>query len=182
MTEILVPESQLKQIILIDETCRSAATQIQAAQDSGNQMLKTMVMARAMNAISGLLTKEIMADIMQLQGKAIGFKTDKDSEGGYPLEKVREVVVQALIRKCRVTGNEFNIIAGNFYPTKEGFERLLREFPGLTNLQISLGVPPTPPQMAHWSPQKRLGSTTGRRRSSFATKRKARSIHGSRFA
>jgi hypothetical protein len=42
-----------------------------------------------------------------------------------------------------VTGNEINIIAGNLYVTKEGFERLLSEMPGLTNLKIQVGVPAT---------------------------------------
>jgi hypothetical protein len=131
----------MQQIIKLDETCKSTALQIQEAHDAGNEMAKALILSRGTIAIRSLLTKEIMADVMQLQGSALGFKTDKDKEGGYSVEVVRDVLVHALVKRFRVTGNEFNIIAGSFYPTREGFERLLREFPGLTNLEISIGVP-----------------------------------------
>jgi hypothetical protein len=78
---------------------------------------------------------------MPLQGSKLGFVTDKDAGGGYPAEVVREVIIEALLRGFRPVGNEFNIIAGQFYGAKNGFERIVREWPGLTNLRIDLGVP-----------------------------------------
>lgn len=91
--------------------------------------------------------REILPDgivqryFMPLQGSKLGFVTDKDADKGYSVAIVREVVIEALLRGFRPVGNEFNIIAGNFYGAKNGFERIVREWPGLTNLRIDLGVP-----------------------------------------
>lgn len=40
-------------------------------------------------------------------------------------------MIEAILRGLTTTGNEFNIIAGRFYATKEGFGRLLANIPGL---------------------------------------------------
>ncbi len=53
------------------------------------------------------------------------------------------MIVQALLRGLQPVGNQINVIAGNLYVTKEGYERLLREFPGLSRLSIEIGVPAT---------------------------------------
>lgn len=85
--------------------------------------------------------------LMPLQGTTLGFLTDKDknkdgSPGpGYPLATVRECAIEAMIRGLNVVGNEFNIIADRCYGTKNGYARLVREFPGLTHLVLTPGVP-----------------------------------------
>lgn len=137
----LVPQADVDRITELDAFCKSSALAIQAAQDSGSDMQKAIVTARTTNGIRQRLTKEVMTDIMALQGSALGFKTDKDREGGYPLEVVREVIVAALVHRLRVTGNEINIIAGNLYVTVNGLSRLVKDFPGVTDLQIDMGVP-----------------------------------------
>lgn len=137
----LVPQTEMDQITKLDETSKAANAQLIQAELDRNDMAKGLIMARAMKVLRSLLTEPVMADVMELQGSILGFRTDKDTSGGYNREAVRDVLVQALIRGLRPTGNEINIIAGNLYVTKEGFERLLREFPGLTNLAISIGVP-----------------------------------------
>lgn len=137
----LVAQSEIDEIAKLDDFCKSSALAIQHAHDSGSDMQKALILARATVGIRNRLTPAIMADVMQLQGSPLGFKTDKDRNGGYPVDEVKTVLTQALIQRLRVTGNEWNIIAGNLYPTVQGLKRLVSEFPGLTDLDIQVGVP-----------------------------------------
>lgn len=97
--------------------------------------------AQAMREIQDLMTGEVLENILYLQGSPLGFLTDKDSAGGYPPEKVRDLVIEATLMGLAVIGNEFNIIAGRIYATKNGLTRLVREFPGMTDLKITEGKP-----------------------------------------
>lgn len=92
---------------------------------------KAHVVSNAINELKTLLTDEYMRPIMALQGNKLGFRTDKDKSGGYPIEVVRNCLIEAVLLGLQPTGNQFNIIAGNTYPTKEGCGYLLNNFPGL---------------------------------------------------
>ena len=94
----------------------------------------------------GLIRKALTDDFvsryfMPLQGTALGFLTDLDTKGGYDVKVVKDVLCEALLRGFRPVGNEFNIISGRFYGAKAGFERIVQEWPGLSGLQIDMGVP-----------------------------------------
>jgi hypothetical protein len=78
---------------------------------------------------------------MPLQGSKLGFLTDKDKSGGYGWEQVRDALIEGMIRGLRPVGNEINIIADNMYAAVNGVERLVVQFPGLTDLWIVPGVP-----------------------------------------
>jgi hypothetical protein len=83
--------------------------------------------AEAIVRLKVMLTPAIMAPIMELQGTALGFKTDKDKptngdKPGYSVEAVRDVFIEATLKGFKMVGNQTNIIAGRFYATKEGFE------------------------------------------------------------
>ena len=143
VSTVLVPQADLNEMLKLDETSRAANRQLVEAEVARNDMAKGLIMARSLKVLRQLLTPALMADVMELQGNKLGFRTDKDSEGGYSQEVVRDVLVQAMLRGVRPVHNEINIIAGQLYITKEGFERMLKEFPGLTNLQIEIGVPLT---------------------------------------
>lgn len=135
----IMPAATVAQVRTLSLTARAAAQEIKNADD---EQTRAFVIAHSIEAIRGALTNEIMQDVMRLQNSPLGFKTDKQG-GGYPVETVRDCVTQALIRGLRITGNEFNIIAGNLYVTKEGCKRAVREFPGLTDLKYQPGVPKT---------------------------------------
>ncbi len=109
-----------------------------------NGFQKAFVMSSAVNIIKTQLSDEYMQPIMQLQGSSLGFKTDQDTvkekvggkwvtkKGeGYPMEIVRECLIEAIFLGLEVTGNQFNIIGGNTYPTREGFGSLLDKMQGL---------------------------------------------------
>lgn len=95
-------------------------------------------LATAIKGLRSLLTPEYMAPIMDLQGNRLGFRTDKDltkdrkKGDGYPMEIVRECLIEAVLFGVQPVGNQFNIIAGGAYITKEGYGHLLKNMPGLT--------------------------------------------------
>jgi hypothetical protein len=92
---------------------------------------KAFLTASAIQQLSAALTPEYMKPIMFLQGSKLGFKTDKDDKGGYPESVVKNCIIDAVLQGFQVVGNQFNIIAGNFYGTKEGYGYLLSQMSGL---------------------------------------------------
>ena len=99
---------------------------------AANEFEKGYVAACAMQSIKSKLSDEIMRPIMALQGSTLGFKTDRDRDGGYDIDTVRNCAVVAALTGLRFHGNEWNIIAGNCYVTVNGCDRLfnqLCEFP-----------------------------------------------------
>ena len=93
---------------------------------------KAYLIANATSELKKLLTPEYMKPIMELQGNVLGFKTDKDNKGGYSETIVKNCLIEAVLMGLQPYGNQFNIIAGNTYPTKQGFGYLLANFKGLS--------------------------------------------------
>jgi len=92
---------------------------------------KAHIVANAIGQLKELLTVDYMKPIMALQGNKLGFRTDKDKTGGYGMDVVKNCLIEAVLIGLQPTGNQFNIIAGNMYPTKEGCGYLLAKFSGL---------------------------------------------------
>lgn len=89
---------------------------------------KTYLVAEATKQLRGALTPEYMKPIMELQGSKLGFKSDKS----YPEGVVKDCLIEAVLTGVQPVGNQFNIIAGNCYITKEGFGYLLKNIEGLS--------------------------------------------------
>lgn len=102
---------------------------------------KAYLIAEAAGKLKQLLTPEYMEPIMGLQGNRLGFKTDKDNSGGYPESVVKNCLIEAVLTGVQPFGNQFNIIAGNCYITKEGFGYLLPNYPGLSSYEIIPQLP-----------------------------------------
>lgn len=103
--------------------------------------MQAVRMAHGIRMIKAALTEEfVKQNFLPLQNSALGFLTDKP-DGGYPWEVVRDALCEALLRGFMPVNNEFNIISNRFYGAKTGFERIVREWPGIDNLQIDMGVP-----------------------------------------
>jgi hypothetical protein len=102
-----------------------------------------LIMSDAIMHLHRLLDDATMGRVMALMNTPLGFKTDKAPPKfqAYDVHTVRKCVVQALLMGLNIVGNEFNIIAESTYCTREGFTRLLREYPGLTDLSIDPDVP-----------------------------------------
>jgi len=93
---------------------------------------KAFLIAQAVQELKTALTPEYMKPIMDLQGNRLGFKTDKDSSTGYAEPIVKNCLIEAVLTGVQPFGNQFNIIAGNMYITKEGFGYLLSNLKGLS--------------------------------------------------
>lgn len=146
-TGIVIPATRLKAVQELAATARSAGEQIAASEDATE---KAFITAAGVNAIREQLTGPIMADILQLADTPLGFRTDRppgakgrngDSLKPYPDAVYKDVLTQALIRGLRIVGNEFNIIAGNLYVTKQGLRRLIKDYPGLKNFRHNVQYP-----------------------------------------
>lgn len=104
-------------------------------------MLQAIKLAQGVKALKTIFNKEFVENtFMHLQNTPLGFLTDKP-DGGYPGPVVQECLIEALLRGFRPVNNEWNIIAGRFYGAKNGYERQVHEFPGVSNVEIDLGVP-----------------------------------------
>jgi hypothetical protein len=88
---------------------------------------KSFQIANAMAFLRENLTDEVMKPIMAMQGSKLGFKTDKDTSGGYPMNVVRDCLIDASLTGVNTHGNQFNIISGIMYITKEGYGELLKK-------------------------------------------------------
>ena len=116
-----------------------------------NNFERTIALGIAMNDFRDALTDGMIQSIKKLENTKIGFRTDNPN--GYPPEVIRDCVIEASIHGLQCVGNHFNIIAGNFYVTKEGLIYLLRQIPGLADIKIK-----------HKPAEIRENSTSGRAR------------------
>jgi hypothetical protein len=142
------------------ETVTSTAISAFHGAADGASIMAALDMAAAINDLRTLFDRpEIKARILALQDTPLGFRTDcdpkvkrkkKNQQTGqwsevtntpYAYEVVREAAIEALLRRLQLVGNQFNIIAGRFYCTKEGFEALIRQLASVTNFRPVIGVP-----------------------------------------
>lgn len=100
-----------------------------------------MAMGAAVVDLQGMISNDqhIAGMLMSLQGKSLGFRTDMDQKGGYPVQTVIGCAVEAYLKGLPPVGNCWNIIASRTYVTKEGFEFLLRKAGAVYT--IVLGMP-----------------------------------------
>lgn len=115
---------------------------VQQAQASGDLMMRDLAIAYGLEAMRAAFSPEVVAVIANLGGTALGFRHDLETRGQkYSPEIVRDCAIEALMRGVSLTGNQFNIIAARCYLTREGYQSLLASYPGLTDLEIEVGLP-----------------------------------------
>lgn len=105
------------------------------AFNADGQWSRTLALGSAIAMLSDALDDKVMRSIMKLQNKRLGFKTDNPR--GYDAATVRDALIEAVAMGLSPVGNQFNIIGGNMYVTKEGVTTLLRKLPGLSALKLS---------------------------------------------
>lgn len=86
--------------------------------------------------LESILSDEVMTTVfMPLMNRRIGFLTDRTGEPNwkgeikplYTVDEVRNCMIDALNYGLLTTFNQFNILAGNMYPTKEGYIARLKQ-------------------------------------------------------
>ena len=123
MAETAIQKKQ-DESMQIAKALDGAASNGLLAQKETSQFLKSFMLADSIDALRNLLTPKVMERFMRLQNTTLGFKTDQPT--GYPPEVVRECLISAALQGVYPVGNQFNIIAGNCYITKEGMGQLLK--------------------------------------------------------
>ena len=101
--------------------------QIQEAWLTEGTFTRTIAYCMAVAEMREALTPGVMQAILKLKGSKLGFRTDENAQNVYPVELVRDAVIDAATLGLQCVGNQFNIIGGNMYVTKEGFTFLLRK-------------------------------------------------------
>lgn len=101
--------------------------QIQDAWLMEGNFARTIAYGMAVAEMREALTPAVMTSVMKLKGSKLGFRTDENAQNVYPMELVRDAVIDAATLGLQCVGNQFNIIGGNMYVTKEGFTYLLRK-------------------------------------------------------
>lgn len=91
-----------------------------------SQFKRAFMVADAIKQLQSILTPKVMEPFMALQNTSLGFKTDKPN-GGYPMDVVRDALIAATLSGVYTVGNEFNIISGQCYITKNGFGHKLKD-------------------------------------------------------
>lgn len=114
-----------------------AACQQAQGLDITDNMGAAFLAANVVVSLRDALTDEVMTRVfMPLMNKKIGFLTDRDpSRPGkdgktivpYSVDVVRNCIIDAAFIGLLPTGNQFNIISGVMYPTKEGYTFLLKK-------------------------------------------------------
>lgn len=89
---------------------------------------KAFIQSTAIEMISEMLDENYMKPIKALAGKKLGFLCDNKD---YTVAVIKGCVIEATLIGLQVVGNQFNIIAGKCYVTKEGFTYLLSKVDGL---------------------------------------------------
>lgn len=127
-----------------DQLTKLAAEYGPAAMAGLDHMTKAMQLARGCTVVMKVVG-EALPYIRPLAGSPLGFRTDKDAGPGggstYSDEVIQVACTEAVLRGLNWTGNEFNIISGRLYVTREGYTRLVSELEGLTDLALRPGVP-----------------------------------------
>lgn len=108
--------------------------------DIQSPMGKAILLGGSVQQLSDALTDDLMKGILFLQGTKLGFRTDKDSQNGYPVAVVKNCFIQSMLLGLEPVGNQWNIIAGNMYCTKEGCTHLLKKLDGL-KYSVIPGIP-----------------------------------------
>lgn len=122
-----------QEFLAVAQQLDSIATQGLSIETTG--FVKAFQIANSISSLRAALTDTVMEPIMALQGSPLGFRTDKDKDGGYPIHVVRECLISAILKGVQPYGNQFNIISGRDYITKEGFTHLLMQ---ITDLQYNI--------------------------------------------
>lgn len=131
MSTGLIKAEQITAMRAIAQRGKDYAMQMASADDIGRQMLIFQGVAE----LKSMLTNEVVSGIKAAANSGLTFKMDRND---YPIEVVRECVAEALIRGLSLVGNEFNIIGGNFYTTKEGWSKRLKSL-GAKRVQCVIG-------------------------------------------
>jgi hypothetical protein len=161
MASSLTPRSnQSPALVVVSDEELASLQQVTAdavtvyAEANGGNIASALRAAVAIQSLRAYFDNpSIKAAVVALQDSPLGFRTDKDPNvkrrdrnnnyvpnTAYDYEIVKEAAIEALLRGLQLVGNQFNIIAGRFYCTKEGYDALIKKV-SISDFSTSIGVP-----------------------------------------
>ena len=141
VTHTQLPDELRTQLATIDQIVEECSLSLAADAKSVSYAI---MMARGMRELRDRMTAPIMDDLMTLCGSGLGFTTDRDKEPAnkqYSVEVIRDCCLEARLRGANWIGNEFTIISARPHLNKEFWERMVRELEGMTDVEVTTGVP-----------------------------------------
>lgn len=103
------------------------STEIQRAWMVQGNFTRAIAYGMAVANLREALDEKVMKALLKLKNSKLGFRTDETMNQPYPMQLVRDCIIDAATLGLQCVGNQFNIIGGNMYVTKEGFTFLLRQ-------------------------------------------------------
>lgn len=97
-----------------------------------------MQLCAAFAQIEKLWEGDLLDLLLHMADNPLGFRTDA-KEKPYPPIVIKRAAIECALRGGSIFGNEFNVIAGKCYMTKEFFERKVREL--VSELRVIEHVP-----------------------------------------
>ena len=107
----------------------------QRIDDSINQLMTSklagfalsIARANVASIIRESLSDDMMKGVFDMENKKYGFLTDKTGTEKYTKEVIKDCFIEASMKGVEPTGNQFNIISGKCYVTKEGCREILKK-------------------------------------------------------
>jgi len=118
--------------------------------------LGSLVIAKGVHELKRVFREsmEIKEVVLSMSNNRLGFLTDrtpaiiaknrktgKGPQQQYTYEQLIDPIIEGLLKGYRMSGNEINIIAGQFYAAKNGNFRLIKECPGVEDFQYNNSPP-----------------------------------------
>jgi hypothetical protein len=90
-----------------------------------DEFMRPLVLAKAINNLRRAIDADSLAVLRTMENTPLGFRTDRGD--GYAEHVLRDCMIQAMLDGLSFAGNQWNIIAGAYYVTKEGWtQKLMR--------------------------------------------------------
>ncbi len=127
-----------KSLKTLDEISAGATIELYDAKARFMQMYKK---AQMVTQIRQLLTPEVIAQVilpLKNLGEA-GFRTDEKPGNEYGIDVIANVMTEAILTGVRPDNNELMIFKSRLFRQKNHYRRVVREFPGLSELRIAHG-------------------------------------------
>jgi hypothetical protein len=136
MSNDIAKKEKNEMTALIENLQRESEYALEVSRIDNNfeRMIKSGLVINKINAI--VTPKFVKTYIMPLQGSVLGFKTDKDTSGGYDISVVTKVTKEALALGLLMNGNCVNIIGKNLMVVKNGFQMKINELQVNEDLEI----------------------------------------------
>ena len=135
MAEMIVMQPEiLRKVKVFAESGVDLIRRVEAAPEAMRELERGLGIA----TLKENMPAEVVVGLRALQNTAIGFKTDK--RDGYADNVLVACACMALGDGLSLTGNQWNIISGQYFVAKEGWRAKLKKL-GAVRISVEAGMP-----------------------------------------